>query len=183
MGVDKWNNTYYPTGSDAANLHKEWYIIDAEGQTLGRLANLAATYLRGKNKVTYTPSMDMGAYVVIINADKVAVTGKKETDKLYYRHTVGRPGSLKIEALRDLRVVSALRCAAPRCAALRGWGEGVRVGEQEQPRRGGSDMRQAEAKRAPRRAGAETGRLRAAGGAPALSRQAAGWAAAVAAAA
>ena len=123
MGVDKWNNTYYPTGSDTAALHKEWYVIDAEGQTLGRLANLAAMYLRGKNLVTYTPSMDMGAYVIIINCDKVAVTGKKETDKLYYRHTVGRPGSLKIEALRDLRVVRVWGRRGLR--ALLGAGEGV----------------------------------------------------------
>lgn len=103
MGPDLWNNSYYPTGSDSANVYKNWYIIDAEGQTLGRLASLAANYIRGKNQTTYTPSMDMGAYVIVINADKVAVTGNKELGKLYYRHTVGRPGSLKIETLRDIR--------------------------------------------------------------------------------
>ena len=106
LGVDKWNTSYYPTGVDAQNVTKPWFIIDAEGQTLGRLANLAAYYIRGKQNVTFTPSMDMGAYVIVINADKVAVTGKKETDKLYYRHAVGRPGSMKVEALRDLRKVS-----------------------------------------------------------------------------
>lgn len=103
LGPDKWNDTYYPTASDAAAVHKKWYIIDAEGQTLGRLAALAANYIRGKNSVGYTPSMDMGAYVIIINADKVAVTGRKETDKLYHRHTVGRPGGWKVETLQQLR--------------------------------------------------------------------------------
>lgn len=77
VGADKWNTSYYPTGADAAAVSKPWYIIDAEGQTLGRLANLAAYYIRGKQNPTFTPSMDMGAYVVVINADKVAVTGKK----------------------------------------------------------------------------------------------------------
>lgn len=102
-GTDKWNTTYYPTGMDAANVYKKWVIIDAEGQTLGRLASLAANYIRGKNCVTYTPSMDMGAYVIVINAEKVDVTGNKELGKLYYRHTVGRPGSMKIETFRELR--------------------------------------------------------------------------------
>lgn len=103
LGPDLWNDTYYPTGQDAANVTKNWVIIDAEGQTLGRLAALAANYIRGKNSVEYTPSMDMGAYVIIINADKVAVTGKKEGQKLYHRHTVGRPGSWKVETLREIR--------------------------------------------------------------------------------
>ncbi|KAL4451561.1 hypothetical protein ABPG75_007223 [Micractinium tetrahymenae] len=103
LGADKWNDTYYPTAADAANVNKQWYVIDAEGQTLGRVASLAAFYIRGKHLPTYTPSMDMGAYVVIVNAEKVAVTGRKETDKFYFRHTNGRPGGGKMEALRDLR--------------------------------------------------------------------------------
>lgn len=98
-----WNDTYYPSGADAAAVHKRWYIIDAEGQTLGRLAALAANVIRGKNNVGYTPSMDMGSFVIIINADKVAVTGRKETDKTYFRHTNGRPGGWRLETLRDLR--------------------------------------------------------------------------------
>ena len=102
---DTWNVTYYPKGEDAAALHRPWYIIDAQGQVLGRLATLAATTLRGKTSPAYTPSMDMGGYVVIINAEKVAVTGKKELDKTYFRHSVGRPGHYKVEALRDLRKV------------------------------------------------------------------------------
>ena len=84
-------------------MHKRWFIIDAEGQTLGRLAGLAANYIRGKNSIGYTPSMNMGAYVIVINADKVAVTGRKETLKLYHRHTVGRPGGWKVETLREIR--------------------------------------------------------------------------------
>eukprot|EP00887_Chlorella_sp_A99_P001860 scaffold19.g1860.t1 len=103
LGTDKWNLTYYPTGADAAAVYKEWYVIDAEGQTLGRLASLAANVLRGKDQATYTPSMDMGNYVVVINADKVAVTGTKEDNKLYHRHTVGRPGGWKVETLAQLR--------------------------------------------------------------------------------
>ncbi|KAI3437627.1 hypothetical protein D9Q98_000079 [Chlorella vulgaris] len=103
MGPDLWNDTYYPTASDAANVFKQWYIIDAEGQTLGRVASLAAFYIRGKNMSSYTPSVNMGGYVVIINADKVSVTGRKETEKMYFRHTIGRPGGMRMESLRDLR--------------------------------------------------------------------------------
>lgn len=103
LGPDLWNDTYYPKGADAAAVHKRWYIIDAEGQTLGRLACLAAGAIRGKNNVGYTPSMDMGSFVIIVNAEKVAVTGKKETDKTYFRHTNGRPGGWRLETLRDLR--------------------------------------------------------------------------------
>ena len=103
LGADKWNDTYYPTGSDTAAVHKDWYIIDAEGQTLGRLASLAADCIRGKHSTGYTPSMDMGAFVVVVNADKVAVTGKKEEQKIYHRHTVGRPGGWKKETLEQIR--------------------------------------------------------------------------------
>ena len=70
---DLLNASYYPTKADAAAANKRWYVIDAEGQTLGRLATLAATYIRGKHEATYTPSMDMGAFVVVTNADKVFV--------------------------------------------------------------------------------------------------------------
>jgi large subunit ribosomal protein L13 len=77
-----------------ADIEKKWVIIDAEGVVLGRLASIAATILRGKNKPTYTPHMDMGDNVIIINADKVQMTGKKRTDKKYYWHT-GHPGGIK----------------------------------------------------------------------------------------
>ena len=74
-----------------ADIERKWYVIDAEGKTLGKLAVEAAMILRGKKKPVYTPHIDTGDYVVVINAEKVAVTGKKETDKIYKRHS-GYPG-------------------------------------------------------------------------------------------
>lgn len=76
------------------NVERKWLLIDAEGQRLGRLASEVASILRGKHKPTYTPHVDTGDYVVIINAEKVELTGKKLTDKMYYRHS-GYPGGLK----------------------------------------------------------------------------------------
>ena len=84
---------------DAVN---DWVLIDAEDQTLGRLASLIAIRLRGKHKVDFTPHVDNGDYVVVINASKVKVTGKKETDKLYHRHT-GYPGGIKNVTLGRMR--------------------------------------------------------------------------------
>ncbi|MFA5447133.1 MAG: 50S ribosomal protein L13 [Sphaerochaeta sp.] len=75
-------------------LEKKWYLIDAEGKELGRVAVVAARILRGKNKRYYTPHQDMGDHVIIINAEKAALTGKKRTDKMYYRHS-GYPGGLR----------------------------------------------------------------------------------------
>ena len=85
-----------------ADINRKWYVIDAEGKTLGKLAVEAAMILRGKKKPTYTPHIDTGDYVVVINAEKVAVTGKKETDKIYKRHS-GYPGGLKETSLGELR--------------------------------------------------------------------------------
>lgn len=102
-GPDLFNRTYYPKAADHKNECKPWYIVDAEGQTLGRMAVLIATVLRGKNLPSYTPSADMGSYVVVINAEKVEVSGKKETQKLYRRHTTGRPGSMKVETFQQLQ--------------------------------------------------------------------------------
>lgn len=90
--------TYSPK---AAEIQRQWYIVDAEGKTLGRLASQVATILRGKHKPTFAPHMDMGDYVIVINAEKVKVTGTKERDKLYHRHT-GYPGGLKTTAFRDM---------------------------------------------------------------------------------
>lgn len=101
--ADLLNTSYYPTAADASNAAKRWYVINAEGQTLGRLAALAATYIRGKHLPTYSPSMDMGAYVVVINADKVIVTGNKANDKTYFRHVNGRPGSWRVETFTQLQ--------------------------------------------------------------------------------
>ena len=76
------------------NIERKWYVVDAEGQRLGRLASEVATLLRGKHKPTYTPHADTGDHVIIINAEKIELTGNKLTDKMYYRHS-GHPGGLK----------------------------------------------------------------------------------------
>ena len=81
---------------------KNWLLIDAEGQTLGRIATAIATRLRGKHKAEYTPHVDTGDYVVVINADKVQVTGNKTTDKMYHAHS-GFPGGLKSIPFNKLR--------------------------------------------------------------------------------
>ena len=82
------------TLAKAGQVERKWYVIDAEGRTLGRLASEAASILRGKKKPIFTPHVDCGDYVIIVNADKIAVTGKKRSDKIYKRHT-GYPGGLK----------------------------------------------------------------------------------------
>ena len=76
------------------NIERKWYVIDAEGKSLGRVASLAATYLRGKHKPTYTPHIACGDNVIIINAEKVNLTGNKLNDKMYYNHS-GYPGGLR----------------------------------------------------------------------------------------
>ena len=76
---------------DDLNTGKRWYIVDAEGQTLGRIASVIAATLRGKTKPTFTPHADMGDFVIVVNAEKVVLTGKKETQKFYSRHS-GYPG-------------------------------------------------------------------------------------------
>jgi len=83
--------TYMATPS---TIERKWYVVDAEGQTLGRLASNIATVLRGKHKPTYTPHLDTGDFVIVVNAEKVKLTGKKESQKMYYRFT-GYVGNLK----------------------------------------------------------------------------------------
>lgn len=83
------------------NVQRTWYVVDAEGKTLGRLASQVAAILRGKNKPTFTPHVDCGDFVIVINAEKIHLTGKKLTDKLY-RHHSGYPGGLKEVAAKDL---------------------------------------------------------------------------------
>jgi len=83
-----------------AEIKRQWYIVDAQGQTLGRLASKIAPILKGKHKPTYTPHLDCGDFVVVINVDKVRVTGRKLDQKIYYRHTE-YPGGLKSINLRD----------------------------------------------------------------------------------
>ena len=82
-------------------VEKKWYVVDAEGQTVGRLASEIAKVLRGKNKPVYTPHVDTGDFVIIINASKITVSGNKETDKKYYHHT-GYPGGLKVATFKEL---------------------------------------------------------------------------------
>ena len=84
-----------------AEVERKWYVVDAEGKTLGRLASQVATILRGKNKPIYTPHVDCGDNVIVINAEKIAVTGKKLTDKLYVTYS-GFPGGKKEVMLKDM---------------------------------------------------------------------------------
>ncbi|MDO6457303.1 50S ribosomal protein L13 [Celeribacter halophilus] len=84
-----------------ADIDKKWIIIDAEGVVLGRLASIVAMRLRGKHKATFTPSMDMGDNVIVINADKVQLTGKKRSDERFYWHT-GHPGGIKSRSMGEL---------------------------------------------------------------------------------
>jgi large subunit ribosomal protein L13 len=81
-------------------IQRDWVVVDAEGKTLGRLATQIADRLRGKNKPQYTPHVDTGDFVVVVNAEKIAVTGKKLDEKMYYRHS-GYPGGLRTRSLRE----------------------------------------------------------------------------------
>ncbi len=90
--------TYFLKTKD---IEKKWYVVDAEGKTLGRLTSRVAAILRGKHKPTYTPHLDMGDNVIVINAEKIRVTGRKLDQKKYYRHT-GYQGGLKVTSLSDM---------------------------------------------------------------------------------
>ena len=83
------------------DVEHDWYVVDAENQTLGRLASAVARRLRGKHKASYTPHVDTGDYIVVVNAEKVRVTGKKQTDKVYYRHS-GYPGGIKAARFEEM---------------------------------------------------------------------------------
>ncbi|MGF1472651.1 MAG: 50S ribosomal protein L13 [Rubrobacteraceae bacterium] len=94
-------------------VERKWYVVDAEGKTLGRLASEIARILRGKNKPRYTPHVDTGDFVIVVNADRVSVTGKKAQQKLYRRHT-GYPGGLReasYEQMMDRKPTEILRKA------------------------------------------------------------------------
>ena len=82
-------------------VERKWYVIDAEGKSLGRVASLAAKYLRGKHKATFTPHIDCGDYIIIINAEKVKLTGNKLEDKKYYSHS-GYPGGLRERTAKEM---------------------------------------------------------------------------------
>ena len=108
----------------AADIRRQWHVVDVADKVLGRAATQIATLLKGKHKAIYTPSMDTGDHVIVINAAKVRVTGRKETAKKYYRHPrAGFPGALKTTSLETLRarhpedvVLNALRRMLPRNA-------------------------------------------------------------------
>ena len=87
--------------ANAANIERKWYVVDAAGQTVGRLAAEVAKVLRGKNKPTFTPHVDTGDFVIVINAEKAVFTGKKLTDKMYFRHS-GYPGGTPFTAAGKL---------------------------------------------------------------------------------
>jgi len=91
-------NTYM---AKPAEIERKWYVIDAEGQVLGRLASQVANILRGKNKPIYTPNVDTGDYVIVVNADKIFLTGRKLDEKVYYHHS-GYAGGLKATKYRKL---------------------------------------------------------------------------------
>jgi large subunit ribosomal protein L13 len=108
-------------------VERKWHLIDADGQTLGRLATEIARLLRGKNKPQYTPHVDTGDFVVVVNAEKVVVTGKKAEQKVYYRHT-GYPGGLKetsYEVMLERKPAEVLR------RAVRGMMPKTRLGRQQ----------------------------------------------------
>jgi len=86
-GPDIWNKTWYPKAADHVNTEKPWCIVDASDKILERLASTISIFIRGKNLATYTPSVGMGEFVIVVNAEKVAVSGKKRTQKLYRRHS------------------------------------------------------------------------------------------------
>ena len=98
----KWRISMKTYSAKPLEVERKWYLIDAEGEILGRLAARIANILRGKNKPEYTPNVDTGDFVIVINADKVVVSGKKETDKIYYHHT-GYPGGLKSASVKEVR--------------------------------------------------------------------------------
>ena len=84
------------------SIERQWFLVDAENQTLGRLASEVASLLRGKNKPSFTPHLDTGDFVVVVNADKIRVSGNKANQKLYRRHS-GRPGGMKVETFQALQ--------------------------------------------------------------------------------
>ena len=95
-------NSFKTVSARPAEVEQQWYVIDAENQVVGRLASQVAAILRGKHKPYFTPHVDCGDYVIIVNADKARFSGKKETDKLYYRYS-GYPGGLKTRTAKEMR--------------------------------------------------------------------------------
>ncbi|WP_414055696.1 50S ribosomal protein L13 [Macrococcus equi] len=94
--------------ANEANIERKWYVIDAEGKTMGRLSSEVASILRGKHKPTFTPHVDCGDHVILINADKIYLSGNKAEDKIYYRHS-NHPGGLKSISAGELREKNPVR--------------------------------------------------------------------------
>ena len=130
-----------------ADIEKKWIVIDAEGVVLGRLASIVAMRLRGKHKPSFTPHMDMGDNVIVINADKVQMTGNKREDKRYYWHT-GHPGGIKSRTARQIlegahpervvekaveRMISRNRLGRVQMSNLRVYAGGAHPHEAQQP--------------------------------------------------
>jgi len=113
--------------ANEANIERKWYVIDAEGQTLGRLSSEVAAILRGKNKVTYTPHVDSGDYVIIINAAKIQFTGNKEQDKMYYSHS-NHPGGIKSISAGELKAKNPERLLEN---SIKGMLPSTRLGEKQ----------------------------------------------------
>ena len=119
----KLQRTFSPKPSD---IERSWFVIDADNVPLGRLASEVAQILRGKNKPTYAPHMDGGDFVIVVNADKIHVSGNKETEKIYYRHS-GYPGGLRADTLSQVRKNHPERLIE---AAIRGMLPKNRLGRQ-----------------------------------------------------
>ena len=113
--------------ANESNIERKWYVIDAEGKTLGRLSSEVAAILRGKNKVTYTPHVDTGDYVIVINASKIHFTGNKERDKMYYRHS-NHPGGIKSISAGELKANNPERLLEN---SIKGMLPSTRLGEKQ----------------------------------------------------
>lgn len=113
--------------ANESNIERKWYVIDAEGKTLGRLSSEVAAILRGKNKVTYTPHVDTGDYVIILNASKIHFTGNKERDKMYYRHS-NHPGGIKSVSAGELKANNPERLLEN---SIKGMLPSTRLGEKQ----------------------------------------------------
>ena len=119
-------NSYKTVSLNKATVEKNWVIVDADSQVLGRMASEVAKMIRGKNKPSFTPHVDCGDNVIVINADKIRLTGNKWTDKEYVRHT-GYPGGQRVETPNDLMAKSSTRIIEK---AVRGMLPNNRLGRQ-----------------------------------------------------
>ncbi len=115
MKINKMQKT--TLRQNVKNIDRQWFVIDADGQNLGQLAVVVANKLRGKNHVDFTPHVDGGDYVIILNAEKIAVTGRKEEQKKYYRHS-GYLGKLKTEKLSEVREKNPTRICCDAVAGM-----------------------------------------------------------------